>query len=330
MECREVIVILITVVAFMGCMRKDSNSKVSYISVRSSQRPVSLSTDVVEDIDTIRLSTDKGDVLGEIQDICVSDSFIYILDQDNKISAFNKRDGDLVKQIRAVGQGPEEYVSPIAMTSDENSLYVLDLTGMGLVIYDDSLNFKKKVGMSFPAFDLVKLSNGFLFYNLVATDSLGHFVYTDDEGVVINSFINTNTNCDLVYNKRVFSRDSEGNIYMSEPLSDKIYTWGDNEVSLLYEILLDDKDLKIAGNYVTSDYIISGFMNGETRCYNIFNRQDSTSMICDIGKASRESPYVFGQYRGGLICVDNSYELLGDMSGEGYSTMVLIYYLKKD
>lgn len=78
-------------------------------------------------VQTVRLHTDTAGYIGDIKDICRMDSFLHILDGATlSVSKFNQ-DGLLLRQISTQGNGPMEYIQPMALCADKSHVYLLDL-----------------------------------------------------------------------------------------------------------------------------------------------------------------------------------------------------------
>ena len=186
----------------MGCKnQQDANEKdLLTIHIEDYENKVIPRPAVVSSIDTIALNT-CGNFMGDIKTVCISDSMVYVLDRANAVWAFKFPSGDFVKRIRNVGHGNGEYVSAWAMTLGDSLLFLMDFDTKSILAYDAVLNYKSSFRYGFPAMDFIKVKDGFLFLNLLATEKLHRIVHTNNLGEVQQSYLPFKMSLDMIYNE---------------------------------------------------------------------------------------------------------------------------------
>ena len=177
---------------------------------------------VISSIDTIALNT-CGNFMGDIKTVCISDSMVYVLTEPMPYGGFQIPSGDFVKRIRNVGHGNGEYVSAWAMTLGDSLLFLMDFDTKSILAYDAVLNYKSSFRYGFPAMDFIKVKDGFLFLNLLATEVTSHCAY-QQSGEVQQSYLPSKMSLDMIYNETSFVRDKTGK-FIFPPFSNEIYRW---------------------------------------------------------------------------------------------------------
>ena len=210
----------------MGCKnQQDANEKdLLTIHIEDYENKVIPRPAVISSIDTIALNN-CGNFMGDIKTVCISDSMVYVLDRANAVWAFKFPSGDFVKRIRNVGHGNGEYVSAWAMTLGDSLLFLMDFDTKSILAYDAVLNYKSSFRYGFPAMDFIKVKDGFLFLNLLATEKLHRIVHTNNLGEVQQSYLPSKMSLDMIYNETSFVRDKNGEVYIFPPFSNEIYRW---------------------------------------------------------------------------------------------------------
>ncbi|WP_077152760.1 6-bladed beta-propeller [Bacteroides bouchesdurhonensis] len=158
--------------------------------------PISISiNDLVTDIDTIGLEVTDSSLLGDIHMLRIMNDKLYILDtKDDAIYIFS-RNGDFIRKIYRVGQGPKEYIRINGFEVDyqRNCLILTDSFSKRIFIFDEYGELLKVVPLKFSAYILLARNGGFLNfysgpkqmyasnqdmenYNIHVLDSCGNFV----------------------------------------------------------------------------------------------------------------------------------------------------------
>lgn len=267
--------------------------------------------------------------IGNVLSLCVLDSFIYVIDATNGISKFGLSDGKMRKQLRKVGKARDEYLQIQSICTDGNNLYVLDLSGMSVLMYDSDLTFKSKIKLKFPSLDFIKTEDGFLFFNLNANDDLKQIVYTDNNGKVKKSFFDSEIRLDAIMPKDIFVKGSDDKIYFSLPMSNEIYCWTGRAPKLIYrECFWDDPEGDIFADnsselmekitlsffFITKSKVLSCYYKNNFPHYNIYDTRSSVSQSGVIDTTAMVPFFPRWQHKNLLLGVSPSY---GSASKEG-------------
>jgi len=89
---------------------------------------------------------------------------IYITDMmDYSIKKFNKN-GDFIKKTGRKGRGPGEFISPGLIDFCDKKLYMTQQMAPGIQVFDSDLNYKQKIPLTIPIFDLKVCDKNKIFY----------------------------------------------------------------------------------------------------------------------------------------------------------------------
>ena len=92
-------------------------------------------SDVSENIDIVKLELTEQSLLGDIENVFITNNDIFIVDYKNGILRFSK-EGIFLNRIGRKGQGPSEYLSTPQMIVNEKLSLVYLLTTRGLKVFD--------------------------------------------------------------------------------------------------------------------------------------------------------------------------------------------------
>lgn len=237
---------------FSACQRKPiaQQTEVSPTLIKQFNNKTLELKDIVAEVRVLKLHDDTLGYVGVIKDVCVIDSFLYVLDGTTAIlSQFRLSDGYQAKAINQQGTGPLEYIQPISLSADKSTLYMLDLSGMAILTYDKELNPQKKIRLTFPCMDFVKISNGFLCYNPSPTKALGSIIWIDSEGKIQDHYLQDTPPMRMASHTKVFNKDAEGNVYITPYFSRTTYAWNESTENLEGFATVDFSSLNLPHDY---------------------------------------------------------------------------------
>lgn len=298
------------------------------------------------------LHSDTSEYIGIIKDVAGIDSFVYVLDDSRfSIAKFNIKTGLLVREICQRGNGPLEYVQPMAISADTAKIYLLDIGSLSILVFDKNLHVEKKIEIGFPAMDFVKISKGFLCYNMSVSDNLRQVVYVNELGKIKASFGPDRMDIGNMYMSRnIFSTDKAGNVYCALPFEQTIYHWNEDLHELCPFVAFDfgeknltkDKVLKQHTiDFLSSHIITNEFFRVDTLLVNSFLYKDKryygfSSINCTTCQAgmvidSREGKPFFPRWQiGNILLASYSYDEMDEQSVKGhYGNSLLLFKLKK-
>lgn len=260
----------------------------------------------------IRILDSDNYLIGDIWDWCQDDSMIYLLDNvSGSLVKCNAITGKVLSHVCYRGEGPGGYSNPYAIDSDDSFVYVSDLATMRLLVYDKNFAPHDELKLPFAFSDFIKLKEGFLFCNLIPTSQYNLFVYTDDEGRILNQFVESNLPGGYT-GGRVFQQDENGTVYALAPYGNELYRWSDGELELVYQIDFLEKNLVVTPEkgyldasimadsedyaynsdfFITDDWFIHSFLYKRKRYYNFYNRESRENHIGIVESGETKLPF---------------------------------------
>jgi hypothetical protein len=262
--------------------------------------------DITSQIKILPLKTETDEsIVGHIRDICCVDDMVYILDDiTQSILVFNMNTGKFIKRVHSIGQGPNEYIHPIAISSCADNVYLLDISANRIICYDKHLNPVRTIRLSFASSDFIAFADGFYLYN-ISSFNLKKVVYLDKNGTVANSFISTSKNTTIDgtvdFTNNHFSIADNGNIYFVESLINRIFCinnkmnvtiqevdFGKNNIPKSFDVnsigFSDIPYAFIAEFFALDNYNIISFLKNGKRYYSIFETstgRQKTGIVTD-------------------------------------------------
>ena len=279
--------------------------------------------DNVRKIEFIPLETNKDNLLGFSNRICMTDSFIYILDRSaGRIHSFDLK-GNALKTLKKNGKGPNEYfeIKSIRVGSD-GCLYVLAL---GKILrYDRNLKLLSVTSTVdkgyFADFFPFNNNNMVVFNNYSSNSEKNPLLLHLEQGKITNEYGESLAK-DVIINQ-FFQYDSLVNFV---PLfyNNEIISINENfDVTKRYSIVLDEvepakgkKDLLMgsAGKKDLQSYCIRSFI--ETKHNILIKYRDSPVFCACYNKESQKcvkGEYAWTKKKGGLLLIIDNCNQKGD------------------
>lgn len=289
------------------------------------------------------LQLDTNQFIGKAKDVCIVGDTIFLLDEMTaSIYTFDRKDGKCIAVICTRGNGPNEYINPVALSANLGHLYVLDMPTSRIIEFDKELNVVKSVQFDFPASDFIALDAGFLLYNLVPTEEKNKFVYINGEGEYVNSFIpsiqkSSSNNISGGLGK-CFLKNRESDVFAFESYNDIVYKWENDSLKPVYridfgklgipadidknEVNLFEEPYAFSGNiFMLSDMFIPSFFYKSQRHYGFISLSDKVR-VAGIVKDKRYNIPFYPQWQHGN-------ELIGMCRYESEQEQpVLVFYTR--
>ena len=238
--------ILLTLVSCR--QQSESVAGVTTVRIEDFQDKVLKTGDFLSGVRTLSLHDDSLGYIGQIKDVCAVDSFLYVLDGITaSLTQFQIGAGKQMRSVCKRGNGPYEYIQPLALTADGPYLYVLDLPGMSVIAFDATLQGDM-----------------------------------DGEGKVLNSFLPGKAGMSFSSGSKVFVKDARGRIFINLPFSRTIYQWDSTGKKPLEFLAFDfagknlpeDADLERMNVFEERYAITSSFFQvGDTSLYSFLYAQ---------------------------------------------------------
>jgi hypothetical protein len=189
--------------------------------------------DFVSSIEILPLISDSV-LFGSVRDICVINNRLYVLDEITaSIFIFDRSNGNFIKHISSRGNGPNEYINPVAIGSDKENVYLLDI--YSILVYDKDLNPQKTIKLQYATLDFICTDNGFVLYCPSNAHGMYKYLVVDKTGSVQKGFVECSEQNDAgKYNwiDRHFVKSDRGQIYLSELYSNTIYSLCESRVKI--------------------------------------------------------------------------------------------------
>ena len=231
--------------------------------------------------DTTILYVSDNVVSSNMEDACVDDSTIYILDKQNNIMAFDSKTGSMKCSINNVGHGRGEYIRPKSICVSDGRLYVLDRSGRGILQYDENLRFIKKIKFdNYLILDFIKIDGGFVLYNIAPNKDVKTIVVMDENGVVKNSYsFNPEEFPEKILTDKLFVRTDRG-IFFMDIISNTLYELhGDDiyPVVGIEERNSNNNDYKLFRSFPLTNTILTFYLSENKMMGNIYDKKTRKS-----------------------------------------------------
>lgn len=241
----------LVITAFTGCNdNKDTEGVV--ITVKDPGDKEFKVSDYFQVDKTVNVSSEGKYFLAHINDVFITDKYAFLFDTQQRVSKVDLSTGEIVSQLDRRGRGPEEYMMAMGIAGDDEHIYLMDHEASNTIhVYDHDLNHQYKFSLDWPTSpsSFISLGDGFVFHNGMENDSIGKFVFTDNQGHITNSFLKktelTEPGSDevtfvVVHTEELFIPDSQGNILCYNPDTREAYMYDGNGINKQFQINMED------------------------------------------------------------------------------------------
>lgn len=317
-----------------SCGRKPEDISLSseLIKITKDVKDILITSDYVVSIDSIDLKLPSDLFVADVEDACLTDSFVVVLDAAKQLFVFNKFSGKLIHKIVTIGHSNTEYINPVAICADSTHFYVYDLQTMKIMCYNKDIQMEHTFFVEYPTIDFAKVNDGFVLYNLNAGKNESLFVHIDEHETKETVGGTMSMEWDLVMSKHIF--DVCGTTYGTSPTTGEIFVWNENlkKMQTKYQVQWEDKrkefdrvSEKLEANervhihtFLTSRFVITSYLHGDMVYTNMYDRHlhKSTTGIAGfhptfpftpLGNETEDRLFsVINDDQGGLILI--SYE----------------------
>lgn len=344
---KPIAIIFLSILAVSSCYNRPSTSIATEIDITCFDETSVFLNDVQKKKNVKAVHVYGQNLMAEPKDLCIEDTLCYILDANFSISCVNLNNGEIVKQIRTLGNGHNEYIMPQALSCHEGFVYLLDLAKRNVVKYDSQLTPVSNFPTDFTAWDFIKTDKGFLFLSL--NDNQGTEIkYTDHEGKEVSSVLVSEIVLDDAPAGNCFIRNEENEIFLKSPFGNDIYKWDEEslEPTLVYTIdyhehgiSRDQKEgsaIVFSDKYHTDTFFASAktiafsYINMESRFYGSYDIQDKHINMGTANSPSDSIPFYprwqTGNYLVGITsCEDMKHGELSGQHGPSCQTVLLFF-----
>jgi len=232
------ILLLFIITIFISCDSDTLDSKeITSINVNLTDEIKYLGCSKVLNLKkAINLETAQNCLIGDIDDIIVNDTLLYILDKEitKSIFVFNYK-GSFIKKIASQGKGPTEYISLSSIVYDKwaNKLLVLDGIGKKLLIYSSLGDYVREIKLCdcFDSFRVLDEEN-LIFYSNFYSLSNKQFTICSKNGKVVKRFEKIPKQQNSIgYSHDIFCKNGDTCLF-AMPFDSNIYSISNNEREL--------------------------------------------------------------------------------------------------
>lgn len=322
---------------FFSCATTTKGDMEEHINIVDFESKLIRLQDVFGQMDSLPLFSRAEWSLGAVKSVCIDKSTLFLLDNTNAIFAFDLSTGIVKNRIQNVGHGHNEYINLTAIRVKDGKLYGLDMQGMAIYEFSDSLMFRKRHPIQLPLLDMIPVSsNGsFLAFNLNATEQVRNVALLDDKFAVRDSYMDVSFDANFMANPTSFIED-KGKIYYISPKEDELYEWTGTGFSKVFHVsiegdknknIVDKTTRKIVRFFKFGDKLVVSFLHKNILHYSFYKKGKCLSGIVESN----------GKYPFEPICQDEAslYAVHSICKGEKSSdgrmkkeAMLFRYFLK--
>lgn len=342
----------LVITAFTGCNgNKDTEGVV--ITVKDPGDKEFKVSDYFQVDKTVNVSSEGKYFLAHINDVFITDKYAFLFDTQQRVSKVDLRTGEIVSQLDRRGRGPEEYMMAMGIAGDDEHIYLLDLGASYVIhVYDHDLNHEYKFSLDWQTSPstFISLGSGFLFQNGMENDSIGKFVFTDNQGHITNSFLKktelTEPGSDeatfvVVHTEELFIPDSQGNILCYNPNTQEAYLYDGKSMNKQFQIKMEDgmpdqPTPSIGKVFYPDGKILVNYFYTKRGAYNrfgnmaIFNKDYNLIVEGVGGQREGEAPFLPLLQNGNqLITVNNTDDAVGAVvPGRSIQAQIVFHSMK--
>ena len=159
----------------------------------------------------------------------------------------------------------------------------------------------------------------------MATPQLHRLVHTDDEGRMLDSYLPSGMELDLIYESRTFTQGEDGDTYFAEPYANEVYRWTEQGPQAAFRTdygkdnlesgLKKGSEAERTGHafttsvFVFNDRLVHRFFKEGTTCYS-FAPLDGTPALQGRPDTTACIPFgPAGQHADALACLYHTGDL---------------------
>lgn len=220
------IIFLFFIISFISCNKSietsDANIPIESININPLKSKKITVSSIFDSITYIPIGNKKDEpLLKEITKLEIFKFHIYILDKQLNNLYIYDINGNFIKKIGNIGQGPGEFIkiSDFAINTISNEVIILDRTGRKILIYNLNGDFKYTNKINIMAQQLAVSNNQYISYTsgsdyfTKSKNSLGYNLFILNKDCSIQSkLFKYNKDLDNIINSKALDVNIDDNI----------------------------------------------------------------------------------------------------------------------
>jgi hypothetical protein len=260
------IIFLFFIISFISCNKSietsDANIPIESININPLKSKKITVSSIFDSITYIPIGNKKDEpLLKEITKLEIFKFHIYILDKQLNNLYIYDINGNFIKKIGNIGQGPGEFIkiSDFAINAISNEVIILDRTGRKILIYNLNGDFKYTNKINIMAQQLAVSNNQYISYTsgsdyfTKSKNSLGYNLFILNKDCSIQSkLFKYNKDLDNIINSKALDVNIDDNIVsFNYAIYDTIYLIKGGEI--IKKINIDFNKSKLPINKINSE-----------------------------------------------------------------------------
>lgn len=335
----SLLIVLFCFGALTSCTKKQNAKEPQnlYIDISEIEDVYDISSDIVADVELVKLQTDSGCIIGRVEELIVEGRYYYVYDKtSNAIHKFSDM-GKHISTLKKVGEGADEYVEISTLCVLNEDIWICDNMRKQILCYNKNLEMVKKICLKHHSFwaenMIVDANKIYLTNNWIGVDDPSYqlLIYDINNNTIkkqmpfaplknvvlrgIKNQMSLNNNQALVtfsYNDKIYQLDNDEffpkyQFVFSERYSDAPLSMLENSTKSNVETIRGINNL-----YQTNNSIILHFSMHKRPVYAFFNKEDYSCRIFKDFKVSEMGNY----YLVGLTFLPNGIISLFNDAGQ--------------
>lgn len=249
--------LLIIGACLTACSRSESSVDMIIIDLEKNEQISIPYSSFIDSITYIPLETTDVCLIGEVRDIIISDSIIFMLKSERDEILLFSIEGKYLRKLSKIGQGPGEYRAINQMSYNEKR-QSLSISSTKIIEYDLYGNLKNEFRIPFDISDLYQFDNGdYLLSRLESVNDPHTLVaLVDSTGSLKREIFRRNPEHRIMATNRweLISWDDEVH-FISPQIDNILYTYRSDSLrrDLKFKLLP-----KVSSDYYKNELVSSG------------------------------------------------------------------------
>jgi len=172
------------------------------------------------------------------------DGNIYVTDMmDYSLKKFDPS-GRLLKKAGGKGEGPGEFLAPLALSCSLERIYVKDQYEPGIMVFDKDLNFLRKIPSRRYISGFKAISDECIAVTYLSVLTKGSIYFINEAGQVLRKFNYMTKDKNVMMGQVNMEIDADNNVYLAYTFQDRIEKYDGEGNKIWTRNLLDRKKVE--------------------------------------------------------------------------------------